>query len=246
VVIPLEIWDLPVAGKLLQEWRDDATFPARVGDAVVALVAAPATLRAWDGAMRAWDELSLRAIAAIRHVHVAGGGATRAVEAAIAARGFTCSRDDDPFTAARWGARMHGLCADVGQTSIKLARAAGQIEVRRIARDLSRAPLRDEVPLDHRDAARETTLDFLASLLVGSSRALVALPCEIVAGVPRSCSYCWRDPDPDLVPELARRSGATIEIVNDAVLAALAAPAAAVPTLVVTIGFGVGGAILLP
>jgi hypothetical protein len=238
VVIPVEIWDLPVAGKLLHEWRDDPAFPARVAE----VVAAVATLRGWDDA-------TAGALAAIRHVHLAGGGATPAIAAAIAARGFACSRDDDPFRPARFGAHRDGFCADIGQTSIKLARTIDvpdRIELRRIPRDLQRAPIRDDVPLDRRDAARETTLDFLASVLAGARMALVALPCEIIAGVPKSCSYCWRDPDPELVPELARRSGATIAIINDAELAALAAPVPAVPTLVVTIGFGVGGAILLP
>ena len=236
MVIPVEIWDLPVGGKLLQEWRDDPSFPERVAEAAVSA----ATLRAWDAA-------TARALAAVRHVHLAGGGATAAIEAAIAARGPRCTRDDDPFTAARFGARTHGLCADIGQTSIKFARAAAPgVDVVRIPRDPARAPMRDEVPGDQRDAARTTTIDFLASLLAGARTALVALPCEIIAGVPRSCSYCWRDPDPDLVPDLARRSGAAIDIVNDAVLAAHAAPVPRDPTLVLTIGFGVGGAILLP
>ncbi|HEV7559001.1 MAG TPA: hypothetical protein VGO00_26190, partial [Kofleriaceae bacterium] len=59
-----------------------------------------------------------------------------------------------------------------------------------------------------------------------------------------SCTYCWRDPDPDLVPELERASGATIQIINDAVLAAHAAPRRPGTTLVLTIGFGVGAALV--
>jgi predicted NBD/HSP70 family sugar kinase len=79
---------------------------------------------------------------------------------------------------------------------------------------------------------------------------VLGLPCELDdAGLPRSCTYCWPDPDPHLIPDLARLANRSIEVANDAELAACAA-APMVPrdrtTLVLTVGFGVGGALLLP
>lgn len=213
----IELWDFVVAGKLLQEWRHDASFPLRVADVVVA------------------------ACPDVDAVHLAGGDASEAIEAAIAARGLSCTRSTDPFAPARAGAAMAGACADIGQTSIKLV--AGD-SCRRIARDLERAPLRDDVPRDRRDDARRSTIAAIAEVLRGLGTALVGLPCEIVDGIPRSCTYCWRDPDPDLVPELERASGTTIRIINDAVLAAHAAPRRRGTTLVLTIGFGVGAAVV--
>ncbi|MCX5745574.1 MAG: hypothetical protein NT062_24115 [Proteobacteria bacterium] len=212
-IIPVEIWDLPAGGKLLQERRDDADFADHLA----------AALAAWS-APHVFDR-----------VHVVGGGATDAIVAAIAAR-WACTVEPDPFAAARGAAP----CADVGQTSVKLADPHGRTW--RVARDLGRAPLRDGVPLHEREAARTSTIawlvDVLAPLRAEAREVTVGLPCEIVDGVPRSCTYCWRDPDPGLVAALG-----AAHVVNDAVLAARASR---VPpgTLVVTIGFGVGGAIV--
>jgi hypothetical protein len=215
----VELWDAPVAGKMLQEWRDDASFPERVADVV-------------------WRVFSAR----VDGVHVAGGGASDIIRAAIAARGMACTVSSDPFAAARAGAARAGACADLGQSSIKLV--AGGVE-RRIARDFGRMPFRDAVPSSQRHAARASTIAAIAEILRGHPRVLVALPCEIAGdGVPRGCSYCWRDPDPELVGELARASGAELEIVNDAVLAAMAVPSRSGTWAVVTIGFGVGGALI--
>jgi hypothetical protein len=215
----VELWDAPVAGKMLQEWRDDVLFPDRVAEVVAAR------------------------FAGVDRVHVAGGGATDAIRDALAARGFACTLSSDPFDAARVGAASAGACADVGQSSIKLV--ASFVE-RRVARDITLMPFRDDVPLEDRDGARARTMGSLARILrtLPATHVLVGLPCEIVDGVPRGCSYCWRDPDPELVGFLTRLSRRTIAIVNDAVLAAMAVPARTGTTAVVTVGFGVGGALI--
>ncbi|HEV7553811.1 MAG TPA: hypothetical protein VGO00_00065, partial [Kofleriaceae bacterium] len=151
MITGVELWDFVVGGKLLQEWRYDASFPARVADAVFA------------------------AYPAIDAVHLAGGDASDAIEAAITARGLPCTRSADPFAPARAGAALAGACADIGQTSIKLV-AGGTC--RRILRDVARAPLRDEVPLDRRDDARASTIAAIAEVLRGIDTVLVGLPCE--------------------------------------------------------------------
>jgi hypothetical protein len=244
-VIPLEVWDLPVDGKRLQEWRADPTFDRRLAGAARALrLAPPPSLPARTRA----------AASAIRHVHLVGGGVDEHVSHTMCAHGgFSTTYSHEPIAPARAGTALRpgALCADVGQTTIKLVHRKREWSV---PRDLSRAPLRDSVPLEQRPLARESTLQFLASILSDSSatRIVLALPCEIRDdGLPRGCTYCWPDPDPDLVVDLERLTHRSIEILNDAELAAVAAAYhAMVPedltTLVLTVGFGVGGALLLP
>jgi hypothetical protein len=229
-VEPLEVWDLPVADKLLQMWRTDASFPIRVASAVAQV-------------RQDHPELA--------HVHLAGGGASAEIAAAIAEGGLPVSRDDDPFAAARAGAALvpGAGCADVGQTAVKLAFAG---RAWRVDRDLSRAPLRDGVPFADRAAARATTIAALGEVLAttGAAQLVVALPCEFTpAGEPGGCTYCWSDPDPLLLAELARAARVELVALNDAELAAVAA-APHLPvdrwSLVLTIGFGVGAALRRP
>jgi len=236
-IVGVELWDAPVAGKLLQEWRDDESFPERVAEVVAAR------------------------FAGVPRVHLAGGGATDAIREAIVRRGHACTMSTDPFEAARAGAARAGACADVGQTSIKLVIGAGEgRRERRIPRDFQLAPFRDAVSLGEREAARTSTIATLAQCLAEIPPqirgVLVGLPCEIRDGIPRSCSYCWRDPDPDLVADLARAitayapradsAAVDVAIVNDAVLAAMAVSSVTRPVAVITIGFGVGAALVEP
>jgi hypothetical protein len=235
-VLALEVWDLPVAGKLLQEWRDDPSFARYLASAVRALIASPPA---------AFTPLARGAASRIAHVHLIGGAVDDAMCAALH---LPCSSTRDPFAAARAGTALlpGAACADIGQTAIKLVDGA---HARSVPRDRAHAPPRDSVPLP-RDRARASTIRWLASLLgaLGAPQVVVGLPCELTGdGIPRSCSYCWPDPDPALVPELEQISGKALAILNDAELAAVAA-APHVPddvvTLVLTIGFGVGGALL--
>ena len=222
-IFPIEVWNLPVDGRLLQEWRHDTSFPVRLATAIDKLHAALATR--------------------FSHVVLCGGGANAALASAL---GVPVTLATDLFAAARAGAGFRSaLCADVGQTSIKLAHGD---RVWRVPRDFARAPLRDETPVHAREAARASTIRFLAEQLAGAERIVLGLPCEVDArGIPRSCTYCFRDPDPELVSALGTTP---IEVANDAELAALAArtdprvPRDAI-TLVLTIGFGVGGALLV-
>ena len=229
-VTPLEVWDLPVGGKLLQMWRSDDAFPERLADAV-------ALVRARHPA--------------IAHVHLAGGGASVGCADAVLALGVPCTRDDDPFTAALAGAALvrGAACADIGQTGVKLARGEATWRVRR---DLARAPLRDDVPLADRAAARASTVAVLAEALAttGARQLVVALPCELdAAGQPLGCTYCWPPRDPALLADLSRLAQAELAVLNDAELATVgAAPKLprGLTSLVLTLGFGVGAALWAP
>jgi hypothetical protein len=186
----------------------------------------------------------------IRHIHLTGGGASSELAITfVRDLDIPTTRSSDPLAPARAGARLGLACADIGQTSIKLVDGVRAVS---IDRDLVRAPLRESVAQADLATARDTTIGFLASLLAGlGPKIIVALPCRIADGVPTGSTYCWRDPDPELLPELAKRADRTLDVVEGVELAALsAAENRLVPktstTLVLAIGHGVGAALLLP
>jgi hypothetical protein len=159
------------------------------------------------------------------HVHLLGGGARRegvaeAVHASVSA--------DPLFAAVRAGARIAQACADVGQTAIKLAQD-GRVWSR---------------PRDERRPA----LELIASALSGlRGPCLLALPCALGDDLQLTeCSYDWRPDDLKALLRLAHLDEETALIMNDAELAAVAArdEVPAGRTLVLTLGFGVGAALL--
>jgi len=118
--------------------------------------------------------------------------------------------------------------------------------------------VRDTLPSGAYATACETTKRFVARALADVGRdepLLLALPCEFSgSGQPLGSTYCWGDPEVNFVVALEkelRRAPGTIEYMNDAELAGHAAQRdlhgrTAGVVLVLTIGFGVGGAMLLP
>ncbi|ACY18161.1 hypothetical protein [Haliangium ochraceum] len=158
--------------------------------------------------------------------------------------------------ALRASAAAERLAADA---SIDIVRTSDYLSWRS-ARDFTRAPVRDDVHADDYARARASTAAFLGAAVAplmpaaGETGSLVlALPSELgAAGEPYGCSYCWDSPDRALLADIAAAAGgaaAAFVPVNDAVLAAAAAardPALprAGAVLVLTIGFGVGGALL--
>jgi hypothetical protein len=233
-ITAVELWDVATSGKLLQEWRDDPAFAVHLAAVVEQVRVDPPAV---------WSAAAREAAGRIAHVHFVGGGVTDETVAAIA---LPATRSRDPFAAARAGARRGAVCADLGQTGIKLVHGE---RAWRVERDLARAPMRDDTPIAERGRARTTTIEFIAAVLGRpASQITLALPCELdEVGRPRSCSYCWSDPDPHLIGELEAATGCAIDYLNDAELAALAAQPelpANVTTLVLTIGFAVGGAIV--
>ncbi|MEM7153270.1 MAG: hypothetical protein AAF799_10545 [Myxococcota bacterium] len=247
-VTPLELWDMPVEGRPLQHYRQRPSF-ARQLAAVVAGLRTGALGR----------DIVAHAVELARDIDtvvLAGGGVEPAIEASLAELGLTVHVADDPsFAAVRAGwttaSPSVDLCADLGQTSLKLfdGRHAWRVE-----RDERLAPMARAAG---DETSRSTTLDFIAEALgthAASGRVLLALPCEVGSDqAPTVCTYCWRDPDPTWRAELAERMGIELEhlrLVNDAELAATAAfvqlGPRPTPTLVLTIGFGVGAAIVEP
>jgi hypothetical protein len=195
--------------------------------------------------------------AAIKHVHLIGGGASEpGLVPELETVGFAVSVASEPRLAAvRAGLSLlpGAACVDVGQTSLKLA-VAGDTWV--IERDPVAAPQRDETAPEALAQARRSTIAFLAEGIARrlEGRSLVlALPCELSDdGVAAGCTYCWGQSDASLLRELADAAAvdwAALRILNDGELAGVAAsrepsvPADQI-TLVLTIGFGVGAALL--
>lgn len=250
-VLPVEVWDFPVEGRLLQAWRHEPFFPEAVARVVRGVRESPPT---------DWTPRARELARNIRHVHLMGGGAELpGLLPSVVSAGVDATVAPAPrFIAARMGATRLGLpdavCLDVGQTSIKLATRE---RLWCVERDLTLAPMRDTVPQEQRPRVRNETVRYLASVFAPAVRegapVVLALPCEWTEeGLPMSCSYCWPARDAHLLADLAAASGFSLDalhVLNDAELAAAVADAdPRLPSdalvLVLTIGFGVGGALL--
>ncbi len=252
-VTALEIWDLEVRGETLFEARDAIDFGARLAEGIEAIRRGEATTRS-----RITLPAACRAIDAI---FAGGGGVTAPVEAALRSIGLPFHHGGvfageagglDLLDAI--GARA-GLVVDVGQSSIKISSRAGRA---RIPRDFERLPVTR--PLGDRGDPRDPFRDFVASAVAAAMRDLgeadaivLALPAELDdAGCPDGSSYPGLQGDRDVASEVCARAGipgARVLLLNDAELAALSAArlvAASATALVITVGFGVGGALLLP
>jgi hypothetical protein len=194
---------------------------------------------------------------------VAGGGLLEpGVHGALRARFggslFVCP---DPVFAAGPGGRailrwlgQSGLVADVGQTAVKVIRG-NQYSL--YPRDWEALPHADQVHPGQHPRQRLALRSFVASVLRGHAEPrpeaiVLALPCDFPCEVPGPCSYAGLEGDAAFVEEVlaqADLAGVACVYLNDAVLAALSVQdwfANRLParTLVVTLGFGVGGALL--
>jgi hypothetical protein len=251
-VTPLEIWDLEVRGDTLFAARDEPDFGARLAEGIEAIRRGEAITR---------SRITLPdACQAIDTIFAAGGGVSASVEAALRGIGLELHRGD-AFAGETGGLDLldaigarSGLVVDVGQSAIKISSRSGRA---RIPRDFERLPVTR--PLGDRGDPRDPFRDFVAGAVISAMRdfgeadALVlALPAELDdAGCPEGSSYPGLQGDRDVAAEVAARAGipgARVILLNDAELAALSAkrvvPARST-ALVLTIGFGIGGALLL-
>jgi len=257
-VVPLELWDASAGGASLFDARADTRFFGFLAAVTVALREGTAsTARAGQLAPCPWEAVA-----------IVGGGVdrSRAAEAFAAAGVPLALVDADPFfavSAARAWLGPDDVAIDVGQTAIKAVGPAGRARRER--------PRGHDLDHDERDpAARRAAL---AAEIADAARAvrgaatpatlLLALPCEVHGDptFPRSrvrlgaSSYATEGDAEALVRAIlegVHPDGGTSEIadvclVNDAVLAAHAVRArigASRRVLVLTIGFGVGAALV--
>ena len=247
-VTPLEVWDLLVDGVPLYRRERGPGFGAALAAAAEALASGRAESESGAGFPDACR--------AVRRVVLAGGAAgavawpSARLPASLAEDGDAAGERGGLAVLGRAGKR--GLVADLGQSRLKVSSGA---ERRVYARDLAAIPVSAR-PVD--GAGRDALVAFVAGALRRAAAdawpeaIVLALPCEISPeGALGTCSYPWRAGDP-IVPEILAVSGLAAVptlLLNDAELAALGVAERGPvedATLVLTVGFGVGGALLRP
>ncbi len=256
-IVPLELWDLCVGDAILWGLMDQPDFPAIFVRALEELHAGRAISRS-DGpvsdAARGFDA-----------VFIGGGGAgnPRLRTALAEAPWPVLFGVDEVYVGSRGGHALlaqHGLAgivADLGQTRLKVSWGEKRWD---FARDFARLPLREDgaspAPAGQRAALRAFLCGHLAHCGTAAPEGIVlALPARLDdTGSPEGSSYVGMAGDAQLVPDVLRRLGwedAPNWLVNDAELAAMTArlDERVRPedrTLVLTLGFGLGAALLLP
>lgn len=246
-IVPLELWDLIVDATPLYRLERGPDFGHHLARAVDSLIAGLAVSES-----HARFPAQCRDIAQV----VLVGGATNTVT--WPATGISAVHHDDPEACAEHGGRTilaalgrRGIVVDLGQSRLKLAGAAR----RSYPRDFATIPI-SQRPVAH--DGRDALIAFVAAALRDVAEddpphALVlALPCEISPdGALGTCSYPWSAGD-SIVPEILAAAGLghlPCVLLNDAELAAIGVAAhtqITTPTLVLTVGFGIGAALLLP
>lgn len=260
-VVPLEVWDVIVGEHPLHEQMGSEHLPGLLLAALQDLRAGVARTLSGVGSLRAACDFALAYL---------GGGLTLrpGLAAALTGAPFPVIVDaNGPFVGEAGGLSLlhklgrSGLVIDFGQTAIKVTARGRRFA---LPRDWSRLPPADRVAAGRVGSQREALRAFLAGS-VGQcleriahfrpEAAVVALPCELDDyGCPGPSSYAGMDGDATLVTDCLRSAGLgdiPVLLLNDAELAAASARLCdAVPrqgkTLVLTLGFGVGGAVLLP
>lgn len=253
---PLEIWQLRLAsgGGLSRAIQKE---PARILEGL-------ALLHRGEGQTR--DGRTDHHICAGYEHLVLGGGRAGADFDAILAQGPTpFTRMTDRFIGEAGGQALAALAGftadetlvlDLGQTAIKVSYAGRRL---RLPRDRKRLP-RGRVAGRHRQEQRVVLCDFIAEALneaIAGQRAplavVVGLPGEVGDdAAPGRSTYAGTEGYTDLLPDALVQVGLKpkmLGVLNDAELAAASAgllPESAGKTLVLTLGFGLGAALLQP
>lgn len=250
---PLELWDLRVGSGILWDWTGREEFGRVLRESLVLLHAGGGETRSAGPVPQ-----SLRGFSG---VYFTGGGAAT-IEASFedcpwdvwfAANGRSAAELGGTSLLASHG--LAGWVVDIGQSALKVFQD-GRSRV--FPRDYAALPVRSDAASDIA-LQREALRDFLANSLMAcvadgwkAPEAIVcALPsCLDDSGVPDGSSYIGMKGDASLVADSLARSGFAPQLVlllNDAEVAAVSAgldPRVQGKVLVLTIGFGVGAALL--
>lgn len=257
-VTPLELWDLWVEDRVLWETMLEPDFPAILGLAIE-------TLRRGQGRTRNEGQVP-GVIAGFDSLYVAG---RRSSEASIRASLFALempvvfsTTPDHPgqnegLRLLRGLGSTTGWICDLGQSCFKISCATHRMQ---FERDLKRLPIGIGGPEESlRDQRRELREWLTECIRVFATNAglpdalLFALPSRLDdQAVPEGSSYIGMAGDRSLFADVIDAGGLNpreVLAINDAELAALdalAEPALGLQTktLVITIGFGVGAALV--
>ena len=255
-VAPVELWDLELSRGILWDHMD--------GDALsVALVEAVERLR--KGTARTRSRMPIPALAReLRALWLAGGRASTIDAATLgAALGLPVFIADAPTAFAERGARAlvpeaAALAViDLGQSRLKLSVGGRRFEH---DRPWQRLPLHEASPSIDPTPARTALRAWVGAALAAAAATprpdavVLALPCELPdAPIPGSSSYPGLRGDATFISDVLATAAwhpTRVLVLNDAELAAVAAGLDArthgTLTLVLTLGFGVGGALRLP
>jgi hypothetical protein len=256
-VVPVELWDLELHVGILWDHMEGEALPG-------ALVEAIDRLRKGNARTRSRTPISVRA-RELQAVWLAGGR-SRSVdaEALAAAVGLPVWIADAPTMVAERAARVLVPDAtlaviDLGQSQLKVFMGGRRFDH---PRPWDRLPLRDGPVTIAPEAARTALRAWVGGALqhathqsrIRPDAVVIALPCELPAApTPGASSYPGLQDDAGFVPDVLAAAGwapRRVLVLNDAELAAVAAGldprTRGTLTLVLTLGFGVGGALLVP
>jgi len=255
-ILPLELWDLLMPdGSILWHHMQSPRF----GEVLREVIS-----QVWHGTAATRSEGQVSAdVSGFHTLHLTGGGAPAVLE--VMRRGpwaETTISSETAFGAATGGQALlaahdlDGWVLDVGQSGFKLC--DGSVRLQR-PRDWSRLPLQDDAVVIDLEDQRAEMRRCLAAFLVDMHQAAGGWPRGLVAGlpsrlddrgVPEGSSYLGMTGDVHLIPDAMKLAGmpeASLFVLNDAELAAVSARHEfdlIKPALVLTIGFGVGGALI--
>jgi hypothetical protein len=258
-VIPLELWDFSVNGRILWELMEHVKFP-RILRMIIKM------LRLGEGNTLSAGPVP-QVIAGFDSLHVAGGRAGESkFSSALQALKLPVTVSPSPdYPGREQGLRLlasmgstTGWVCDLGQTSFKIGANACQM---RFQRNFEQLPGRRNALDDTRDKQRkmlrawlsESICRFLA-IARPPDGILFAMPSRLNdEGVPEASSYIGMEGDSALIADAISIAGVhpgCVLVVNDAELAAMEALAEEElqlcrKTLVVTLGFAMGAALAM-
>ena len=250
----LDLWDVVLPGGVcLTDPLDPAALVTALGRALAALQ---------QGTARSRTHGVLPATPFARVVLAGGRANDPAVRAGLTSLPVPSAVHTDPGWAFQAGAGVvagngEALLVDVGQTAVKVV-TRGQR--RRVPRPFGLLPARSpDGPAPtaaHVAEQRQRLRGFLAGALRDSGPAdvvVMAQPCRLdTDGTPGGCSYVGMEDDRTLVTDVLREAGLSpgrTAVLNDAEAVAVGVGSAqrgADVVLVVTLGFGIGAAVVDP
>jgi len=254
-ITALELGDLWVDGRILWYAMQEENFPE-------VLCGVIQSLQRGEGATESEGPVPA-VIKGFDSLYVAGGGSQEpALRTALGELDFPVSFSRTPdYPGEEQGLRLlartgGGWVCDLGQSSFKICAAKRM----RFERDQQRLPVRTDQPVETIEDQRRQLRDWLSHSLrafatqcAAPSAMLFALPCRVnAAAVPDATSYIGMAGDDRLIADIIAAAGlkpVPVLVMNDAELAAL--DALAEPelahcdkTLVLTLGFGLGAALV--
>jgi len=254
-ITPLELGDLWVGNHILWYAMQEENFPTVLRGVVE-------SLRRGEGATES-DGPVPAIIKYFDSLYVAGGGSQEpGMRAALSALEFPVSFSRTPdYPGERGGLSLlaqtgAGWVCDLGQSSFKICAT----ERMRFERDHQQLPIRTAQPVESIEGQRRALRDWLSGALrtfatqcAAPEAMLFALPSRVNDdAVPDATSYIGMGGDDTLIADIIAAAGlkpVAVLVMNDAELAALDALAEpelkyCEKTLVLTLGFGLGSALV--